>query len=337
MSMPALPSGSSNKAWLSKPENRTTAIFLVIMGIGAFMLWGAILPFILTVLDNTLEALWHGAVIVACVWVVFSKRVHKMARVINRWITGWFVSLDPIGIREDQIVETKKRKARADEAIGSVRGLRDGLGKRMTVNKAEYDLSMKRLKAAQALMARGDISPENKNQCQRTMLKDAPYSSSLEQLLGTQAKQMDHYNEAVSHLTRLSEFCDDVITRKEQEIRIEKDNLAEAKGLRTVRMAMSDIFGKGTGADQEMDDMAREQLEQSYRDEMGRFDQFLALTTDVIAKADFNNLAALQDVQGRMDQWSANNTGAPKQISSAAVSLANSAKQPESVTSDYFK
>jgi len=101
MSMPTIPS-SGNKSWWARPENRTTAIFIAIMGVGAFMLWGTIVPFVLTALDDTWSAMKVGALIVASLWLVTSKRVHKIARVINRWITGWFVSLDPIGIREDR-------------------------------------------------------------------------------------------------------------------------------------------------------------------------------------------------------------------------------------------
>jgi PiT family inorganic phosphate transporter len=33
--MPSIPSSGGNKSWWARPENRTTAIFIAIMGVGA--------------------------------------------------------------------------------------------------------------------------------------------------------------------------------------------------------------------------------------------------------------------------------------------------------------
>lgn len=71
---------------------------------------------------------------------------------------------------------------------------------------------------------------------------------------------------------------------------------------------------------------------------MGQFDQFLSLTTDVIAKSDFNNLSALQDVQTRLDAWTANNaTPAGKMIAAAPMSITvEPSKVSESAKINYF-
>lgn len=327
MSTPMMPNEPGNRDWWKRPENRTTLIFYAIVAFLAIWFWGLIVPFLLAMLVDTVHMAILGGALFVTYLLLTSKKIRIMTRLINRWITGWFVNLDPIGIREDQIKETLKRKEKADEAIGSVRGLKDSLTKRFAANRAEYGLSMGRLKLAQTILADSGTAPERKTLAQRTMMKDGPYSASLEQLMGGQSKQLDHYEKAVAQLTRLSEFCDDVITRKQNEIRIEKDNQAEAKGLRTVRTAMSQIFGKSTGADQEMDDMAREQLEREYSEEMGQFDQFLAGMTDVIAKDDFNNLASLQDVQSRIDQYTAT-----KAIPAAPTKIDIPQDSPQAVT-----
>ena len=338
MGMPSIPSSGGDKNWLSKPENRTTAIFLVIMGISAFMLWGAILPFILAVLGGTLEAMWHAAVIVGVVWAVTSKRVHKVARVINRWITSWFVSLDPIGIREDQIIQTKQRQAKATKAIGSVRGLRDGLTRRMTVNKQEYARCISRINTAQKVLS-GNYNANNMSEAQRSMLKDGPYSKQLEETIQSQTLQLQHYDDSVVKLTRLSEMCDDIIERKQNEIRLEKDHQEEARALRTVRESMSSIFGKGTSADDEMDEMAREMLEREYSAEMGAFDQYLEEVSGAIAKSDFNNLAALQEVQDRLAKANAAPMPVVKSLPAPVGTMQVSAtRDKEAVAVDrYFK
>lgn len=340
MSMPSLPSGGTEKSWISKPENRTTAIFLVLAGISGFMLWGAILPFILAVLDGTLVAMWHAAVIVGIFWAVTSKRIHKMARVINRWITGWFVSLDPIGIREDHISQTKKRQEKAGEAIGSVRGLRDNQSRRMAVNKAEYAKTSGRLRAAQTVIASpASYSAANLSEAQRSLLRDAPYAKDLEDTIASQEATLAHYDDSIKKLTRLMEMCDDIIARLQNEIRLQRDHQEEAKALRTVRGAMASLFGRGTSADDEMDDMAREMLEQQYSAEIGAFDQYLEEISGAIAKSDFNNLAAVQEAQGRMAKANAEPMptvrmtpalSAPPQSMSISVS-----KDP--VVSEYFK
>lgn len=336
MTMPSIPSGDggSNKSFWKNPENCTQTILLCLAGGAVLWFWGMIVHFLLMAAVDTLHLIFVGGTIVIILAVLTSKRIHAFARVINRWITSWFASLDPIGIREDQISETKKRKSKADDAIGSVRGLREGLARRMMSNQSEYAGSIRRLKAAQSIQISATASEENKHQAQRTLLTDSKYSDSLEQLLKTQQIQLTHYDEAITRLTRLGELCDDFITRKEQEIRLEKDNQAEARGLRTVRQSMSAIFGKDNGVGQQMDDMAREQLEEEYNAEIGAFDQFLDQTKNILAKADFNDLASLQQVQERIDNSNAT-VPAAKQITGAPAAL--SAPRQKTAVEDYFK
>lgn len=300
-----------------------------------------IVPFVLAALEDTFQAVMLALGIAAVLMVITSKRVRIMARVVNRWITSWFVNLDPISIREDHIQETLKRKNEAAKAVGSIRGLRDGLSRRYAVNQAEYSKTSSRLKTAASVMATPGASAESVNQAQRSLTRDSPYLKGLQETLEGQQSQLRHYEDAITKLNRLLEMCDDIIVRKQNEIRLEKDHQEEAKALRKVRGFMAAVFGKTGDVGEEMDEMAREALEREYSEEIGQFDQYLNDISGVIAQSDFNNLAAVQEVQERLSKANAapmpvvNTT---PRIAAAAVAISiPQPKQKETVQDDYFK
>ncbi len=325
---PSLPSGDSNKgfmAWLKRPENKTTAMFFAAIGVAAFWFWGLIVPFVVATLANTFLALAYGA---ALFFVLTSKTLHKALRMANRWFTGWFVSLDPIGIRKDHIAEIKKRKEEANEAIGSIRGLGIANDNALTANKQKYQLAMGRLTVARKIInSPAQYNAEAQRQAQRCMTTDGDYATGLQRLMDNEEKQKAHYVESVSRLTRLGESCDDMIARKQHEIELQEENLRADAASKKARGAMWKIFGAGGGAEQEMDDMAREQLEAEHAEEMGQFDQFLSLTSDIVAKDDFSKLAALEQIQSKIDNF-ANQSAVPTPTLDKVVEY--------STTSGYF-
>jgi hypothetical protein len=351
MSMPTLPSSGDpgNKDWWKKPENRTTTIFIVLAGAAVIYFWGLLLPFLLSVADDTLHLVLTGAALAAVYLAFTSKRIRYLARLINRWITGWFVAIDPIGIRKNHIEETEKKKKELEDSTAEIRGLRIKLKQKLDANTGAYNQSMKLLQTAKNILSTPATGrdEERRRQAQRTMSSESKHSDGLSNLINKQQDHMQHYNMVLNVLTRYGEVCDDVILDLKREVDMQEQDMEESRGFaKGMRAAFGIFSGGGQGSlDFEMDDMARQQIEQQYSQRMGEVENFLDLTKDVIAKADFNDEAALADVQNKLDKWSGQDAqmqigrgGSTKKELIAAASGEDVKQQPaKEVGGEYFK
>lgn len=343
MSAPMLPGSDSGRSWISKPENKTTAIFLALLAAGVIWFWGLIVPFVLSAAEDTLQLVIVVGVLLAIMYVTTSKKIRLLLRLINRWITGMFVAIDPIGIRKNHIEETERKKSELEQSTGEIRGLRLKLKKRLDDNNSAYNQSMKLLQQATAVL-QGGADGDRLRMAQRTLASESKHSDGLSALITKQKAHMEHYDMVLNVLVRYGEVCDDFILDLKREVELQEQDLEESKGFNKGMKAAFGIF-RGSGSDIEMDDMARAQIEQQYSQRMGEVENFLSLTKDVITKADFNDEAALTDVQNKLDKWTGQNSqmsmgkaGETKQqmIAAASGDTLPPANVPSEISIDRF-
>lgn len=343
MSAPMLPGSDSGRSWISKPENKTTAIFLALLAAGVIWFWGLIVPFVLSAAEDTLQLVIVVGVLLAIMYVTTSKKIRLLLRLINRWITGMFVAIDPIGIRKNHIEETERKKSELEQSTGEIRGLRLKLKKRLDDNNSAYNQSMKLLQQATAVL-QGGADGDRLRMAQRTLASESKHSDGLSALITKQKAHMEHYDMVLNVLVRYGEVCDDFILDLKREVELQEQDLEESKGFNKGMKAAFGIF-RGSGSDIEMDDMARAQIEQQYSQRMGEVENFLSLTKDVITKADFNDEAALTDVQNKLDKWTGQNSqmsmgkaGETKQqmIAAASGETLPPANVPSEISIDQF-
>jgi phage shock protein A len=67
-----------------------------------------------------------------------------------RWITGWFVQIDPIGVLKTYIDDLRKNHRNMSKQIGALRGQMRRLGKTMSDNKQTIEQSTKMAQKAKA-------------------------------------------------------------------------------------------------------------------------------------------------------------------------------------------
>lgn len=351
MSMPTLPSGSEGpKSFWSRKESIPALLFWGGVGIAVFWFWGIIVPFLLSAAIDTLHLMIVVGTIVAIIYILTSKRMHYIGRSISRMITGWFVAIDPIGIRKTYIEETVKKKAELDSALNAIRGQRIQINGRLSGNQKAYVDSMKLLQGAKAASDDPRTSVDRKRMADRTLALESKHVDGLTSRMTIQKSRIEKYDFVVNVLSRYGEVCDDTIEELKQEVALQEQDREESQGFNKGMRAAFGIL-RGLGQDKEMDDMATDQLERDYSAKMGEVEGLLDLTKDVIAKADFDDEASLQSVQSKLDAFTSTNSGlalgrggASKQelLSAAGVQTKAEAVEilnnvPEKVTDDYFK
>ena len=94
------------KTFWQKPENFTTILSFLGIGVLGFAFLDRILPMVIRVLDFALETTVKtaalGGLLLVLTWLVTSKDLHKLAwlgyKSLMRKLTELVVTLDPIGI-----------------------------------------------------------------------------------------------------------------------------------------------------------------------------------------------------------------------------------------------
>jgi len=154
---PSLP-GYTPKSFWQRPEGPFGIVALIALiaagGIGLYV----ILPFLITLLTNTLYAAALAAVLFAIGWLAlnptFRAAVRNLFQNIVRWFASFVVETDPIGILRNNLDDMKKEKNNLDQTVqrfsGSEEKLQRSISGRMmrSTRWAERRRRQRRLRAA---------------------------------------------------------------------------------------------------------------------------------------------------------------------------------------------
>src|SRR5262249_51604240 len=121
---PSTPSslGQDLKSFWSRPEGKTGMIFIVLAAAALVYGWGMIVPFIVSMLADTLHMILLAGILAAVLFVIFSSRTHLLFRLLMRYLTGLIIDIDPIGILKDHLSQMRKRRDVMSQQISNVSG-----------------------------------------------------------------------------------------------------------------------------------------------------------------------------------------------------------------------
>lgn len=144
------------KTFWQRPEGTTGKILIVAGGLGGGLLVYKYLPPILAWMEMVLENTIYTAGLAAAALVVTSPIWNSKMRTLTgymfrsgvRALTGWFVTIDPIGILKNYIEDLHKQQEEMDTQIGKLRGTISQLGDTITQNTKQYANSMHLAQAA---------------------------------------------------------------------------------------------------------------------------------------------------------------------------------------------
>lgn len=119
-------SAFEQKSFWKKPEGITGLIFLIAFLTGLGYLLYKVLPALTMIFENLLYLTGLLIVLGAILYMVFDPRMRTliwyMYKSAMRKITGWFVTIDPIGILKNYVDDLEKNLQKMSTQIGQVRG-----------------------------------------------------------------------------------------------------------------------------------------------------------------------------------------------------------------------
>ncbi len=268
------------KSFWQKPEGVTGFIFMAGLVVGGGYLLYKLLPYIVSILQNTVHAVILFVVLGAILYVLFDPKFRNLIwfiyKSIMRAITGLFVNIDPIGILETYIESLHKNLEEMDGHIAKLKGQIQKLKQIIKTNSDEMQESL--LMAEQAKKANNkDMVVINTRQYGRLEESNKRFNellTKMEILYRVLAKMYDNSGYLIKDI--------------ENEVRIKKqEREAIRSGYSAMRRAMSII--KGDPDKKMMFDQAMDAIVDDISSKIGEMERFMEVSSTFIESIDLQN------------------------------------------------
>ena len=300
---PSTPSslGQDLKSFWSRPEGKTGMIFI---GLGAAALvygWGKVVPFLVSMLADTLHMVFLAAILAAVLFVLFSSRTHLLFRLLMRAITGLIINIDPIGILKDHLSQMRKRREVMAQQISNVSGQIQYLKNIIDKNAAMASENMRL--AAHAKKIATSTADQNEqlrmalqmkakaNQAGRLQKSNLSY----QQLLNKLQNIYELLSKWAVHIDFYIEDTDNEV--KQAEIEYKTINTA----YRAYRTALAVI--KGSGDEKELYNQTMEKLAEEAGRKLGEMEDFQRLAQNFMDTIDLENGAVETEALEKLDAY----------------------------------
>ncbi|MDJ1468644.1 hypothetical protein QNI19_26035 [Cytophagaceae bacterium DM2B3-1] len=282
------------KSFWEKPEGTTGKLFMAaIIGGGGYLLYKA-LPYIITLLENTLYTIFLLAGLAVVLYILFDPKFRTLVwylyKSIMRFITGLFVQIDPIGILESYIDSLRGNLSKMDRQIQSLRGQMRKLKDLMTQNERTMNDSLAlankaKQKGSQAQMI---LKTRKAGRLQESNMK-----------LGDLYKKMEILYRV---LTKMFENSGILLEDIEDQVQVKK---IEREAIRNSHSAMKSALNIISGDKDKrlMFDQAMEAIADDVSRKVGEMERFMELSANFMESIDLQNGVYEEKGLEMLDQW----------------------------------
>lgn len=268
------------KSFWKRPEGATGAIFLIgiLAGLGYVLVKysAAILSFVGTTLGIVAALMVLGAIIYMILDPKMRTLVSYMYKSFMRWITGMFVTIDPIGILKNYIDDLQDNLKKMSKQIGSLKGQMRKLKTIVEDNNGEIKKNI--------LIARKAKEQGNDKAMMLSSRKAARLKESNTKYTALHNKMSILYkvlSKMYSNSEILLEDTKDQVKVKEQ----------ERKAIRASHSAMRSAMSiiKGDTDKRAMFDQAMEVIADDVANKVGEMERFMEMSADFMDSVDLQN------------------------------------------------
>lgn len=290
---------SKKKSFWQKPEGITGAIFLIGGLIAAGVLISSGIGVIGSLLATTGGKFALFSILGVLLFSVIDNKTRNlfsyMYRSLMRWITGIFVTIDPIGILKNYVSDLRANLKKMRKQIGKLRGQMHKL-KEMIIN------NQKQIKSNLELASEAKKSQEKSQMILKTRkagrLRDS--NVKLEDLY----KKMEVLYRVLSKMYEnsfiLAEDIEDQVKLKEQERK------AIMAGHSAMKSAMNII--KGDADKRLMFDQALETIADDVSGKVGEMERFMEMSESFMSSIDLQNGIFEDKGMKMLEEWEKKST-----------------------------
>jgi phage shock protein A len=308
------------KSFWQKPEGTTGALFLaaIIGGIGFLMFKYSAL--ILQMLSNTIGIVALLAILGLIIYMVLDPKwrtlVSYMYKSVMRWVTGVFVTIDPIGILKNYISDLQDNLQKMGTQIGNLKGQMRKLVTIVEENNKEITNSM--------LIAKKAKEQNNESAMLLASRKAARLQESNEKYTALHTKMSILYRV----LTKMYSNSEILIEDTTDQVKVKEQ---ERKAIRASHSAMRSAMSiiKGDADKRAMFDQAMEVIADDVANKVGEMERFMEMSSNFMNSIDLQNGVFEEQGMKMLEDYEKNSTllllGGKEKMSDDILEL----KQPD--------
>ena len=268
------------KSFWSRPEGTTGAIFLAgVIGGAAWLLFKNSAA-ILALLGNTIGIAISLLVLGAIIYMVLDPKmrtlVSYMYKSVMRWVTGIFVTIDPIGILKNYIDDLKDNLKKMSKQIGGLKGQMRKLKTIVENNNKDIEQN---LALARAAKSKGD---------QKTLMLSTRKAARLKESNGKYSALHSKMSVLYKVLTKMYSNSEILLEDTVDQVKVKEQ---ERKAIRASHSAMSSAMSiiKGDSDKRAMFDQAMEVIADDVSNKVGEMERFMEMSSDFMNSVDLQN------------------------------------------------
>ncbi|MEW7280058.1 hypothetical protein ABW636_15800 [Aquimarina sp. 2201CG1-2-11] len=282
------------KSFWKRPEGKTGMLFMGLLGAGGLYGLYKVLPFLITIVENTLYLGILLAVLGALIYMVLDPKMRNlifyMYKSFMRWITGIFIQIDPIGILKSYIGDLKDNLKKMNKQIAVLKGQMKRLQQIMYDNKKSINNNLKLASAAKEKDKKGIMILKSRKagRLKESNMKLDELYRKMEILYRVLVKMYEN-----SEI--LLEDIEDQVMVKEQERK------AVRAGHSAMKSAMNIIAGNNDK--KEMFDRALEAIADDVSMKIGEMERFMEMSNNFMDSIDLQNGIFEEEGLELLEKW----------------------------------
>lgn len=286
---------SKPKSFWKRPEGITGVIFILAAVAGVVYLAPTLIALASNVLYLSLILLVLGAIIYMVLDPRMRNLVWYMYKSVMRWITGIFITIDPIGILKNYVGDLEDSLGKMSKQIGNLRGQMRKIKTLMEENDREINQNLLIAKKAQ----------EQGNE--KHMLLSSRKAARLKE-------SNEKYTELHNKMTILYRVLDKMYKNSEILLEDTKDQVKlkeqERKAIRASHSAMKNAMDiiSGSGSKREMFDAALESIADDLANKVGEMERFMEMSSSFMDSVDLQSGVFEEEGLKMLEKWEKEST-----------------------------
>lgn len=288
---------NTQKSFWQRPEGVTGAIFLlgVAAGVGYLITTGILT----TILGNILYLSATLMVLAAIVYMVLDPKMRGLVSYMNksvmRSITGWFVTIDPIGILKNYIDDLQGNLGKMSQQIGALRGQMRKMKDIMTKNNKDIDMNLKLANRAQT---QGN---------QKQLLLSTRKAARLKESNSKYDKLHKKMEVMYRILTKMYQNSEILLEDTKDQVMIKEQ---EHKAIKASHSAMKSAMSVMSGDPDKraMFDAAMENIADDVANKVGEMETFMEMSSNFMNSIDLQNGVFEEDGMNMLEEWEKKST-----------------------------
>ena len=291
---PFSPAPVKPKSFGKRPEGTTGTIFLLALIAGGGYILMKSLPAIIALLSNTLSAVLLLLAVGAIVYMALDPKMRTLIgyayKSVMRWITGLFITIDPIGILKNYVDDLEDNLSKMSTQIGNLKGQIRKLSTMVEENNKEINQNM--LIASKAK----EMGQENQ------MILASRKAARLKEVNFKYDELRGKMDILYRVLTKMYQNSEVLLEDTKDQVKIKQE---ERKAIRASHSAMRSAMAvlSGDKDKRAMFDAALENIADDVAAKVGEMERFMELSSNFMNSVDLQNGVFEEEGARMLEKW----------------------------------